>query len=97
VSDEGGEGQSFTLGEGEEITLGRDPDQSSFTVQDASASRRHCTISRQDGAILLKNEGSSNGTFVNEQRVREIQVKAGDILRIGRSRVSVAVPFTTDK
>ncbi len=97
VSDEGGEGQFFTLGEGEQITLGRDPDQSRFTVEDASASRRHCTISRQGGVILLRDEGSSNGTFVNGQRVQEIQVKAGDILRIGRSRVSVAVPFAAEE
>jgi len=48
-----------------------------------SASRRHCELTISDGQVKLKDLGSSNGTYVNNKRVEEVELKAGDRLLIG--------------
>ena len=88
-----GRGEFFTLADEQTITLGRDPDVSQFVVLDSSISRRHCSIRKSGGAITVKDEGSSNGTFVREARVTEVALQAGDVIRIGHCQISVGVPF----
>lgn len=92
-----GTAESFTLKEGEQVSLGRDPDMSQIAVADGTVSRRHCTFSRRAGAIWVKDEGSSNGTFVNEVRVQEVQVGERDVVRIGHSRISVGAPLAGER
>jgi len=47
-------------------------------------SRRHCEfLEDDDGAIKVRDLGSANGTFVNEQRVQERALKPGDRLSLG--------------
>ena len=58
-----------------------------------SVSRRHCTFINRGGKLHVRDDGSSNGTFVNEERVEESDLEIGDIVRLGQSRVSVGVPF----
>ena len=48
-----------------------------------SVSRRHCELRQVGEGLRIKDLGSSNGTFVNNQRVAESQVKAGDRLAVG--------------
>jgi pSer/pThr/pTyr-binding forkhead associated (FHA) protein len=50
---------------------------------DGSASRRHAVVSPAANGLQLTDMGSTNGTFVNEQRVQNASLKAGDIVRIG--------------
>lgn len=46
-------------------------------------SRRHCNITLKNNQVVVKDLGSSNGTFVNDKRVAEAPIKAGDRLRVG--------------
>ena len=46
-------------------------------------SRRHCKFVRGDSGLELKDLASSNGTFVNNQRVQEAMLKAGDRVVVG--------------
>jgi transcriptional regulator with GAF, ATPase, and Fis domain len=48
-------------------------------------SRRHCEVETGDGAFILRDLGSSNGTFVNGIPVRERALQHGDRIRIGDS------------
>jgi len=48
-----------------------------------SVSRRHCQMSISDDAVKVKDLASSNGTYVNNQRVSETELHAGDRLVIG--------------
>lgn len=49
-----------------------------------SVSRHHCAITVDDNTVLIRDMGSSNGTFVNDSRVIGIhQASPGDRLRIG--------------
>jgi pSer/pThr/pTyr-binding forkhead associated (FHA) protein len=47
-------------------------------------SRRHCQLSQEDSTLKVRDLSSSNGTFLNGQKVSdEIQVKPGDNLQVG--------------
>lgn len=52
-------------------------------IPSASVSRHHCEISVDDAAVTLRDLGSSNGTFVNRQRIQQTTVNAGDIISLG--------------
>jgi pSer/pThr/pTyr-binding forkhead associated (FHA) protein len=64
------------------VTIGRG-ENCDLRVPLLSVSRRHCQISVQGDEITVKDLGSSNGTFVNNKRVTEQAIKAGDRLVIG--------------
>ncbi|TVQ79581.1 MAG: FHA domain-containing protein [Phycisphaeraceae bacterium] len=56
-----------------------------------SVSRRHCEL-RFDGAhLMLRDLGSSNGTYCNNERVDERLLQPGDLVGIGGCRVGVQV------
>jgi pSer/pThr/pTyr-binding forkhead associated (FHA) protein len=47
-------------------------------------SRRHCEVFETDGRLMLRDLGSSNGTYVNGMRVLGQQpLKVGDVISIG--------------
>src|SRR5437764_10404656 len=66
-----------------QFLIGRDP---SCQLRPASeiVSKRHCAVLVRDGKILVRDFGSTNGTFVNGQQVaEEVEVKDGDHLKVG--------------
>lgn len=63
--------------------LGRDA-QSDLIAADSSISRRHVRLTRQGGQVLVEDLGSSNGTFVNEERVQRGVLPPGGRLRLGQ-------------
>ena len=46
-------------------------------------SRRHAEIHRDGQAVLLSDAGSANGTFVNGKRIKDRQLRARDVIRLG--------------
>jgi pSer/pThr/pTyr-binding forkhead associated (FHA) protein len=46
-------------------------------------SRRHCELSAKKDKVTVRDLGSSNGTYVNNKRVQESEIGAGDTLTIG--------------
>jgi pSer/pThr/pTyr-binding forkhead associated (FHA) protein len=65
-------------------TLGRAP-RADFVVDAALVSRVHCRFTLMDGEPLqLEDLGSTNGTFVNGQKVSKTTLNDGDKLKIGR-------------
>jgi hypothetical protein len=53
---------------------------------DDTVSRRHAELRVEDGSWILRDLGSSNGTWVNGRRVIEAEVAAGDELYLGGCR-----------
>lgn len=49
----------------------------------AGVSRMHCEVVVRNGSIVVKDLGSSNGTYVNQERVTEHHAAAGDLLSLG--------------
>ncbi len=70
------------------VEVGRD--QPSLPLSfDASVSRRHATLSPSQAGIALTDLGSTNGTFVNGQRVRSATIRPGDLVKIGATTFRV--------
>ena len=81
-------GAAFML-EGDQITIGRDPT-NSITINDAEISRRHARLTYQGGKYILEDLGSTNGTFVNGQRLAGPRVlKSGEVVSFGEQIVLV--------
>jgi hypothetical protein len=76
-----GSTQSFVV-DGRPLTIGRGPD-NGLVVEDSRASRYHARIYGRQGALLLADLGSTNGSWVNDRRVQEIALGEGDQIRIG--------------
>lgn len=75
--------ERFELGEAA-ATIGR-KDTNTICIDDKGISREHCVISRSGKRYFIKDLGSTNGTFVNDQRVTsETELRSGNVLRIGR-------------
>jgi pSer/pThr/pTyr-binding forkhead associated (FHA) protein len=49
----------------------------------AGVSRTHCEITVSSGSIVVKDLGSSNGTFVNQEKITQQPLAAGDLLSVG--------------
>jgi hypothetical protein len=67
-------------------TLGRNPT-NDFRVHDATVSSFHCEIVLNEDSILVRDLGSTNGTFVDGQSIQEGQLKPGQILRLGSAEL----------
>src|SRR6266571_6646225 len=74
---------SFELREGATVTLGRAPT-SDIAVIDPTISRRHAEIQWDRSGVVVRDLGSSNGTFVNGTRTETAQLSAGDLLTFGK-------------
>lgn len=60
--------------------LGRDSS-CDITIPGTHLSRHHAELAVKGGNLLIRDLKSSNGTFVNEQRVTETSLKPGDMVR----------------
>lgn len=79
-------GVTFPL-EGDQLTIGRDSS-NGVAINDAEVSRRHSRLSFQGGKYVIEDLGSTNGTFVNGQRLAgPVVLKAGDVVSLGEQIV----------
>ncbi len=74
---------SFELRDGAALVVGRAPT-SDIPVIDPTISRRHAEIELRDGSIVVRDLGSSNGTFLNGTRVDSATAVAGDTITFGK-------------
>ena len=64
-------------------TVGRVED-NAFQVPDASVSSHHCEILLKGNEVVVKDLDSTNGTFIDGQKITEAALKAGQTLRLGQ-------------
>jgi len=75
-------GKTFPL-EGDVITIGREAG-NGIVINDAEVSRKHSQLTFQGGKYVLTDIGSTNGTFVNGQRITGQHVlSAGEVISLG--------------
>ena len=69
------------------LTIGRSS-RNDICISDPFASRLHAEIRRENELVMLVDNGSANGTFVNGQRVTgSLRLNVGDIVRIGETEI----------
>ncbi|MCL4529439.1 MAG: FHA domain-containing protein [Chloroflexi bacterium] len=79
-------GATFSL-EGDQLIIGRDSS-SNVAINDAEVSRKHARLTFQGGKYVIEDLGSTNGTFVNGQRLASpIVLKSGDVVSLGEQIV----------
>ncbi len=76
--------ESKTVELGDELTIGRTPD-AQLVLDDQGLSRVNTTIFREGDEVLVVDENSTNGTFINGERIagRPRLLKDGDLLKLG--------------
>jgi transcriptional regulator with GAF, ATPase, and Fis domain len=77
-------GGTFTI-DGESLVIGRET-AANLCIADASVSRRHSVIEKNEDAFVIKDLDSLNGTFVNDVPVKTRRLEHGDRIRIGESQ-----------
>ena len=70
------------------ITIGKSED-NQLRIADGAISRKHAVIEPNGGNLVIKDLGSLNGIFVNDQRVGEQGqiLRDGDLIEIGRTKM----------
>jgi pSer/pThr/pTyr-binding forkhead associated (FHA) protein len=80
-------GATYSL-EGDQIIIGRDSTNGGVVINDSEISRKHARLTFQGGKYVLEDLGSTNGTFVNGQRLAGPAVlRSGDVVSLGEQIV----------
>ena len=66
-------------------------------VQDPEVSRKHCRIEELNGLLLIRDVGSTNGTFVNGHPVVETVLISGDRVSLGQTHFLVLYERDTSR
>jgi pSer/pThr/pTyr-binding forkhead associated (FHA) protein len=82
------QGGEFPLRPNREIIIGRSSDLDMVLVEDM-VSRKHAKITTDDHVVTIQDLGSTNGTFVNGEKVRKADLKDGDRILIGTSIIKI--------
>ena len=82
------QGGEYPLGEGQEIVIGRSSELDMVLVEEM-VSRKHARIALSEGVITIEDLGSTNGTFVNGEKVERGTLKEGDRVLVGTNILKV--------
>ena len=73
-----------------ELILGREDSSADLVIPDPGVSRRHARVIGENGALILEDLGSSNGTYVNGERISgAVELAPGDEIRIGATVLGI--------
>jgi hypothetical protein len=78
------QGGEFPIASDKQILIGRSSDLDMVLVEDM-VSRKHARIAMQTDQIWIEDLGSTNGTFVNGEKIKRARLKEGDRVLIGTS------------
>ena len=84
------QGGEFPLRSDKEILIGRSSELDMVLVEDM-VSRKHAKIALQEGKVTISDLGSTNGTFVNGEKVKQARLKEGDRILIGTSILKLVI------
>jgi hypothetical protein len=66
------------------LLIGRDPAQSQVIIQEPIVSKLHCQIYARAGKVLVKDLHSTNGVYLNEEKIDERELNDKDVVFIGK-------------
>jgi pSer/pThr/pTyr-binding forkhead associated (FHA) protein len=74
--------KEYTLEKGDSLTIGRHPD-NDIVPKDAAVSNHHAIIERKGEKLIVLDQESRNGTFVNGTKVQSAELNNEDTVQIG--------------
>ncbi|MFH8370691.1 FHA domain-containing protein [Streptomyces sp. NPDC018031] len=77
-------GQTWTLDPSRSYSLGRDP-QGDVVFDDARVSWRHATVRWGGRSWVIEDHGSTNGTYLQGQRIQQMEIGPGSVLYLGNA------------
>lgn len=81
---------------GDATVIGRGAE-ADIVVEDTGVSRRHVKLETTEHGTILTDLGSTNGTFVEDQKVAEATLLDGNLVTIGRTRILYWDPVPADE
>lgn len=66
------------------LPIGRDPGQALVIIQEPIISKLHCQVFVRNGEVFVKDLNSTNGVYLNEEKVMERQIQDGDAVFLGK-------------
>lgn len=66
------------------LPIGRDPGQALVIIQEPIISKLHCQVFARNGEVFVRDLNSTNGVYVNEEKVAERQIQDGDVVFLGK-------------
>lgn len=89
---ENGQRRSFALTR--DITCIGRAETADFRIPLSDVSRKHCRLIKDGPALVIEDLGSSNGTFHNGQKIKEMELEAGDEIQIGPVKFVIQIDGT---
>jgi len=84
------QGRSFTLAEGQTVVVGRG-EKTDTKLKDPQVSRVHCQVQMQAGRALLVDSGSTAGTLISGNRIKEHELRLGEVIHVGGTQLQFKV------
>ena len=75
------------------ISFGRAQD-NTVVLNSNEVSRRHAVLKTQDGGVILEDQRSTNGTYVNQDRITQVSLPSGAGFRMGPFHLIMTVEAT---
>jgi len=77
----------------DKTTIGRLED-NTFSITDPSVSSHHCEVLLRGAEIVVRDLNSTNGTYINGEKITEAAMKPGQILRLGQIELRLETETT---
>ncbi|WP_431045102.1 FHA domain-containing protein [Streptomyces sp. P1-3] len=77
-------GQTWTLDPSRSYSIGRDP-QGDMVLDDARVSWRHATVRWGGRSWIIEDQGSTNGTYTQGQRIQQLEIGPGSVVHLGNA------------
>ena len=87
-------GRIFSFAQHDTFLIGRSPEAHLCLPDDRYFSRHHCLLEMNPPHSFLRDLGSTNGTFLNGQRVKDVYLNNGDRIQCGETILVVEVTTT---
>ena len=92
-------GGEFSIRDGQKLSIGRDIS-SDVAIVDSKVSRSHASITARDGKLFIEDHNSTNGTYVNGEKLSpstETELKIGSNFSVGDSTILVGDAAAPDE
>lgn len=78
----------------DKTTIGRVED-NTFQIAEPSVSSHHCEVFLRGSDVVVRDLNSTNGTFINGEKVTETVLKGGQVLRLGQIEMRLETDSTS--